>query len=139
MVEAETPADNVSTTLISMAAHAAGYKPVMRRSKISNICFCHNDAMTATAMSELMKKIEHVVQSPFFDQTGRSGRTSSHCRILKLLFNGTYSFDCAYREIGTKQKGIDLTPEEAAHAFLELHRQGRYSPGRYQPQHGTDY
>ncbi|HJJ36264.1 MAG TPA: radical SAM protein [Methanocorpusculum sp.] len=77
-------------------------------------------------MSELMQKIERVVQNPFFDQTGRCSTSSSHCKILKLLLNGTCSFDCAYCEICTKKNGINFTPEEAAHAFLELNREGRF-------------
>lgn len=76
-------------------------------------------------MSELTRKLEQIVQSPFFDQTGRSRSAAHHCSILKLLLNGTCSFDCAYCGICTKQKGIDFTPEEAAHGFLELHRQGK--------------
>lgn len=76
-------------------------------------------------MSELTQKIERAVKSPFFDQTGRSGHSSSQCTILKLLLEGTCSFDCAYCEICTKHKGISFTPEEAAHGFLELHREGK--------------
>lgn len=75
-------------------------------------------------MSELTQKIERAVKSPFFDQTGQS--SSSHqCNILKLLLEGTCSFDCKYCEICTKQKGISFTPEEAAHGFLELYREGK--------------
>ena len=76
-------------------------------------------------MSELTEKIERAVKSPFFDQTGRSKSSSSHCNILKLLLEGTCSFDCAYCEICTKHRGVSFTPEEAAHGFLELYREGR--------------
>lgn len=76
-------------------------------------------------MSELTQKIEQVTQFPFFDQTGHRSTSSQHCSILKLLLNGTCSFDCAYCEICTRQHGINFTPQEAAHGFLELHRQGK--------------
>ena len=76
-------------------------------------------------MSELTQKIEQATRTPFFDQTGRSEGKTHHCEPLKILLEGTCSFDCAYCEVCTKKKGINFTPEEMAHGFLELHRQGR--------------
>ena len=76
-------------------------------------------------MSELTQKIEQATRTPFFDQTGRSEGKTHHCEPLKILLEGTCSFDCAYCEVCTKKKGISFTPEEMAHGFLELHRQGR--------------
>lgn len=76
-------------------------------------------------MSELTRKIEQATRSPFFDQTGRSEGKTHKCEPLKILLEGTCSFDCAYCEICTKKKGINFTPEEMAHGFLEHHRQGR--------------
>lgn len=76
-------------------------------------------------MSELTQKIEQATRNHFFDQTGRSEGKTHHCEPLKILLEGTCSFDCAYCEICTRKKGISFTPEEMAHGFLELHRQGR--------------
>ena len=76
-------------------------------------------------MSELTQKIERAVKSPFFDQTGRSGSSSSHCTILKLLLEGTCSFDCAYCGVCAKKNGISFTPRELARGFLALHNDGR--------------
>lgn len=44
---------------------------------------------------------------------------------MRILLEGTCSFDCAYCEVCTRQKGINFTPEEMAHGFLELYRQGK--------------
>lgn len=76
-------------------------------------------------MSELTRKIEQATRSPFFDQSGRSEGKAHKCEPLKILLEGTCSFDCAYCEICTKKKGISFTPEEMAHGFLELHRNNR--------------
>ncbi len=76
-------------------------------------------------MSELTQKIERATRSKFFDQTGRTEGKTHHCQPLKVLLEGTCSFDCAYCEVCTKKKGISFTPEEMAHGFLELHRQNR--------------
>ncbi|MDO5846435.1 MAG: radical SAM protein, partial [Methanocorpusculum sp.] len=76
-------------------------------------------------MSELTRKIEAATRSPFFDQSGRTEGKTHQCHPLKILLEGTCSFDCRYCEICTKKKGISFTPEEMAHGFLELYREGR--------------
>ena len=72
-----------------------------------------------------MQKIERATSSQFFDQTGRNEGTSHQCTPMRILLEGTCSFDCAYCGICTKKTGISFTPEELAHGYLELHRQGK--------------
>ncbi|MEA5037934.1 hypothetical protein SDC9_31748 [bioreactor metagenome] len=76
-------------------------------------------------MSELIRKIERATSSQFFDQTGRNEGKIHQCTPMRILLEGTCSFDCAYCQICTKKTGISFTPEELAHGFLELHRQGK--------------
>lgn len=76
-------------------------------------------------MSELLRKIERATSSQFFDQTGRNEGKSHQCSPMKILLEGTCSFDCAYCEVCTRKKGISFTPDELAHGFLELYHQGK--------------
>lgn len=76
-------------------------------------------------MSELIRKIERAASGQFFDQTGRNEGKDKGCSPMKILLEGSCCFDCAYCEVCRRKKGISFTPEEMAHGFLELHRQGR--------------
>lgn len=76
-------------------------------------------------MSELLQKIERAVSGDFYDQTGRNEGKSHQCHPMRILLEGTCSFDCKYCSVCTKCKGISFTPAELAHGFLELHRQNR--------------
>jgi len=72
-----------------------------------------------------MRKIELATSSQFFDQTGRNEGKTHQCNPMRILLEGTCSFDCAYCQVCTKKTGIHFTPEELAHGFLQLHRQGK--------------
>ena len=74
-------------------------------------------------MSELIRKIERAAAGEFYDQTGRNEGKTHQCHPLRILLEGTCSFDCKYCEVCTRCRGISFTPEELAHGFLELHRQ----------------
>lgn len=76
-------------------------------------------------MSELMQKIERATSSTFFDQTGRNEGSGRCCKIMRILLEGTCSFDCAYCGVCTKKNGISFTPQELARGFLSLHNEGR--------------
>ncbi len=76
-------------------------------------------------MSELMQKIERATSSTFFDQTGRNEGSGRCCKPMRILLEGSCSFDCAYCGVCTRRNGIHFTPEEMAHGFLSLHEQGK--------------
>ncbi|MDV0443441.1 radical SAM protein [Methanorbis rubei] len=76
-------------------------------------------------MSELMQKIERATSSTFFDQTGRNEGSGKCCNVMRILLEGTCSFDCAYCGVCGKKTGVSFTPKELAHGYLTLHRQGR--------------
>lgn len=87
--------------------------------------FIYMNIVFVTVMSELTRKIERATSGMFFDQTGRNEGNHRGCHPMRILLEGTCSFDCAYCEVCTRKKGIDFTPEEMAHGFLELNKQGR--------------
>lgn len=72
-----------------------------------------------------MQKIERATSSTFFDQTGRNEGSGKCCKIMRILLEGTCSFDCAYCGVCTRKNGISFTPQELAHGFLTLHHEGR--------------
>ena len=72
-----------------------------------------------------MQKIERATSSTFFDQTGRNEGSGRCCKIMRILLEGTCSFDCAYCGVCTKKNGISFTPQELARGFLSLHNEGR--------------
>ena len=76
-------------------------------------------------MSELMQKIERATSSTFFDQTGRNEGSGNCCNIMRVLLEGTCSFDCAYCGVCGRKTGVSFTPEGLSHVFLTLHREGR--------------
>lgn len=76
-------------------------------------------------MSELIQKIERATAGAFYDQTGRNEGKTHQCHPMRILLEGTCSFDCKYCEVCTRCRGISFTPAEMAHGFLELHRQNR--------------
>ena len=76
-------------------------------------------------MSELTQKLERANRAPFFDQTGRKENGVHSCNIMKVLLEGTCSFDCAYCEICTRCRADSFTPGEMAHGFLSLYREGK--------------
>lgn len=72
-----------------------------------------------------MQKIERATSSTFFDQTGRSEGAGRCCNVMRILLEGTCSFDCAYCGVCGKKTGVSFTPAELAHGFLALHTQGK--------------
>ncbi len=72
-----------------------------------------------------MQKIERATSSTFFDQTGRNEGSGKCCKIMRILLEGTCSFDCAYCGVCAKKNGISFTPRELARGFLALHNEGR--------------
>ncbi|OPY37432.1 MAG: Radical SAM superfamily protein [Methanoregula sp. PtaU1.Bin051] len=45
--------------------------------------------------------------------------------MLKVLMQGSCSYDCAYCPVRTDSRGYSFTPEELAQTFLSLYRQNR--------------
>lgn len=72
-----------------------------------------------------MQKIERATSTTFFDQTGRNEGSGKCCKIMRILLEGTCSFDCAYCGVCGKKNGIRFTPQELARGFLALHNEGR--------------
>ena len=51
-------------------------------------------------------------------------RTGGCGRMLKMLLNGSCSYDCAYCSIHLQREPVSLSPEELADSFLRLWRDG---------------
>lgn len=72
-----------------------------------------------------MQKIERATSSTFFDQIGLNDGSGTCGKIMRILLEGTCSFDCAYCGVCGKTNDIGFTPQELARGFLVMHNEGR--------------
>ncbi|HJJ54615.1 MAG TPA: hypothetical protein O0X50_00850 [Methanocorpusculum sp.] len=61
MAATETPADSACTALISIAARAAGYEPIMRKSQLSKICLYHESIKSACTVPVAPKHQVYII------------------------------------------------------------------------------
>lgn len=61
------------------------------------------------------------VVAPYISYNRRTGGCG---RMLKMLLNGTCSYDCAYCPVRTRREPVSFSPEEFADTFLHLWRGG---------------